>query len=58
MEPVQSAFTVYVPSTVTGVMLPFALVVAVALVLPSPVESLPANLAERARIRGWNIGIE
>ena len=36
MEPVQSAFTVYVPSTVTGVMLPFALVVAVALVLPFP----------------------
>jgi hypothetical protein len=35
--PVQSGFTEYVPSTVTGLMSPFELTVAVALVRLSPV---------------------
>ena len=56
MVPVQSGFTVYVPSIVTAVMLPFALRVAVRGAFP--VEGLPANLRERARKRGRDIGIE
>jgi hypothetical protein len=36
MEPVQSEFTVYVPLTLTLLMLPFELTVAIAFVLPFP----------------------
>jgi hypothetical protein len=35
-EPVQSGFIVYVPLMVTGKLLPFTLVMAVAVVLPFP----------------------
>jgi hypothetical protein len=41
MEPVQSGFTVYVPSMVTFMMLPFAFIVAVAVVCPFPSKVCP-----------------